>query len=103
MAAFLFLKIALGYQRKFGDAILLAPFACFGTWLWANIVMGGAWQLALGFAMLGELGAIYYTFILTRPLLAGCFFALAFGNRTEVIVTAPVFLYLLWNRGCGPT
>jgi hypothetical protein len=57
--------------------------------------MGGAWQLALGFALVGELGAIYFTVYDRRPLLAGMFFALAFGNRTEVLLTAPAFLYLL--------
>jgi hypothetical protein len=32
-----------------------------------------------------------------RPLLAGIFFAIAFGNRTECLLTAPILLYLL-NR-----
>ena len=48
--------------------------------------------------MLGELGALYFTLVRPRPLAAGAFFALAFGNRTELILTAPVFLYLLANR-----
>ncbi|MEK7855578.1 MAG: hypothetical protein AAB288_05775, partial [Acidobacteriota bacterium] len=56
---------------------------------------GGAWQLALGFAMLGQLGAIYFTVYDRRPLLAGAFFALGFGNRTEVLLAAPIFFYLL--------
>ena len=30
-----------------------------------------------------------------RPLAAGAFFAVAFGNRTELILTLPVFLYFL--------
>jgi hypothetical protein len=45
--------------------------------------MTGAWHLALGFAMLGELGAIYFTVFNRKPLLAGLFFALAFGNRPK--------------------
>jgi hypothetical protein len=49
----------------------------------------------LGFAMLGELGAIYFTVFDRRPLLAGIFFAMAFGNRTECLLTAPMLLYLL--------
>src|SRR3954454_9708515 len=69
----------------------------FGTFTWANLTFEGAWQLALGFAMLGELGAIYFSAFDRRPLLAGIFFAVAFGNRTECLLTAPILLYLL-NR-----
>jgi hypothetical protein len=58
-------------------------------------MMAGAWHLALGFAVLGEAGAIYFSVFNRRPLLAGFFFALAFGNRTEILLTAPVFMYLL--------
>ena len=67
----------------------------FGTWMWTNLTMAGAWQLALGFAMVGELGAIYFTIYDRRPFIAGLFFALAFGNRTEVLLTAPIFFGLL--------
>jgi hypothetical protein len=70
----------------------------FGTWTWTNLAMGGAWQLALGFALVGELGAIYFTVYDRRPLIAGIFFALAFGNRTEVLLTAPIFFWLLNRR-----
>ena len=70
----------------------------FGTWTWTNLAMAGAWQLALGFALVGELGAIYFTVHDRRPLIAGIFFALAFGNRTEVLLTAPVFFWLLNRR-----
>jgi len=64
--------------------------------------MGGAWQLALGFALLGLLGAIYFTTYNRHPILAGAFFALAFGNRTEILLTAPIFLYLLWRESEPP-
>ncbi|HEV8591316.1 MAG TPA: hypothetical protein VGQ55_04370, partial [Pyrinomonadaceae bacterium] len=47
----------------------------FGTWTWTNLTMAGAWQLALGFALVGELGAIYFTVYDRRPLFAGIFFA----------------------------
>lgn len=70
----------------------------FGTWMWTNVTLAGAWQLALGFAMVGELGAIYFAVYERRPLLAGCFFALAFGNRTEILLTAPIFFYLLTRK-----
>jgi hypothetical protein len=83
------------YPHTQPKKILLAAGLLFGTFLWTNLTMGSAWQLALGFAMLGELGAIYFTVYERRPLLAGLFFALAFGNRTEIILTAPIFIYLL--------
>src|ERR1044072_5832474 len=73
----------------------------FGTFLWTNLAMGSAWQMALGFAMIGELGAIYFTIYDRRPLPAGLFFAFAFGNRTEIILTAPLFLYLLTRGNAG--
>jgi hypothetical protein len=94
-AAFLFFRIAIAFTETFRDAVFLTLFATLGTWLWTNTAMGGAWQLALGFALIGELAALYFTIENVRPLLAGVFFAFAFGNRTEVIVTAPVFIYLL--------
>ncbi len=67
----------------------------FGTWLWTNLAMAGAWQVTLGFAMIGELGAIYFTVYKRKPILAGALFALAFGNWTGIVLIAPIFLYLL--------
>jgi hypothetical protein len=75
--------------------VLLALFPIFATWFWCNVGFGGAWQLALGFALLGQLGALYFTLVRPYPLLAGPFFALAIGNRTELILTLPVYLYFL--------
>jgi hypothetical protein len=105
---FLFL-IAERYDLESKKRILLVLGILFGTWNWTNLTMAGAWQLALGFAVLGELGAIYFTVFNRRPFLAGLFFALAFGNRTEVLLTAPFFMYLLlrgkenekWRKGEG--
>jgi hypothetical protein len=91
------LLIAHRYDVSQTRRIVMTLGILFGTWTWTNLTMAGAWQLALGFALVGELGAIYFTVYDRRPLLAGIFFALAFGNRTEVLLTAPVFLYLL-NR-----
>lgn len=67
----------------------------FGTWLYPNLLMGSAWQVALGFAVLGQMGALVFSLHSRRPLLAGFCFAVAFGNRSEVLLTAPLFLYLL--------
>ena len=75
--------------------VLLSLFPIFATWFWCNVGFGGAWQLALGFAVLGQVGALYFTLVRPYPLLAGPFFALAVGNRTELILTLPVYLYFL--------
>jgi hypothetical protein len=81
--------------------ILLALFPVFGTWTWCNLGMGGAWQIALGLALLGETAALYFTLVRPSPFIAGAFFTLAFGNRTELLITAPLFLYLFWRRSNG--
>ena len=71
--------------------ILLALFPVFGTWTWCNLGLGGAWQIALGLALLGETAALYFTLVRPSPFIAGAFFALAFGNRTELLITAPLY------------
>jgi len=78
--------------------ILLALFPVFATWTWCNLGMGGAWQIALGLALLGATAALYFTLVRPSPFLAGAFFALAAGNRTELFITAPFYLYLFWRR-----
>lgn len=93
------LRSAATYELGERRTVLMSLGILFGTWAWANITIGGAWQIALGFALAGQLGAIYYTAIDRRPLIAGALFALAFGNRTEILPTAPIFMYLLWRRG----
>ena len=76
----------------------MALFPVFGTWTWCNLGMGGAWQIALGLALLGQIAALYFTLVRPSPFIAGAFFALAFGNRTELLITAPFYLYLFWRR-----
>ena len=78
--------------------ILLALFPVFGTWTWCNLGMGGAWQIALGLALLGETAALYFALVRPSPYIAGAFFALAAGNRTELFIIAPFYLYLFWRR-----
>lgn len=95
VSCWLLIKIARSYGVSSVKAALLASAFLFGTFLWTNLTFAGAWQLALGFAFAGELGAIYFTVVDRRPVLAGACFALAFGNRTEVLLTAPIFYYLL--------
>jgi hypothetical protein len=78
--------------------ILLALFPIFGTWTWCNLGFGGAWQIALGLTLLGETAALYFTLVRPSPFVAGAFFALAFGNRTELLITLPLYVYFLWRR-----
>lgn len=93
------LKIADKYEISISKKILLTLAVLFGTWTWTNLAFEGAWQLAIGFAFVGEVGAVHYSVFERRPFIAGAFFALAFGNRTEVLLTAPIFLYLLNRNG----
>ena len=95
---------AFGYEysslkpKPLARRILLTLFPVFGTWTWCNLGMAGAWQIALGLALLGETAALYFTLVRRSPFIAGGFFALAFGNRTELLITAPLYLYLFWRR-----
>jgi hypothetical protein len=86
--------VSLRYDLTPRKRLLLVAFVSFGTWAWCNLSFAGSWQIALGLAVVGQLGALYFTLIKPRPLLAGLFFALAYGNRTEIILLAPVFMYL---------
>src|SRR6266487_6188282 len=70
--------------------ILLALYPIFGTWTWCNLGFAGAWQIALGLALLGQTAALYFTLARPSPFIAGAFFALAFGNRTELLITLPL-------------
>ncbi|HET9857537.1 MAG TPA: hypothetical protein VFP99_06850 [Chthoniobacterales bacterium] len=97
---FLFRLSAIGTESLPRRVILsLAPI--FGTWTWCNLGFGGAWQLALGLAVLGQVAALYFVLVEFRPLVAGAFFALAIGNRTELALCLPIFIYFL-VRGIAP-
>ena len=96
---YLLFKISDRYNFDLSRKVVLTLAMLFGTFMWTNLTFAGAWQLALGFAMVGELGAIYFTVFNRKPLIAGAFFALAFGNRTEILLTAPILMYLLYRPG----
>ena len=100
LCVYFFYQMAGLEQNSKPRRILLALFPVFGTWSWCNLGFGGAWQIALGFALLGQIAALYFTFILRRPFLAGACFALAFGNRTELVLTLPIYLYF-WSPWFG--
>src|SRR5438046_10721638 len=78
--------------------ILMALFPIFGTWTWCNLGFGGAWQIALGLALMGQTAALYFTLVRPSPFVAGAFFALAFGNRIELLITLPLYPYFLLRR-----
>jgi hypothetical protein len=81
--------------------VMLALFPIFGTWTWCNLGFGGAWQIALGLGLLGQTAALYFTLVRPLPFVAGAFFTLAFGNRTELLITLPLFIYLFWRQPNG--
>ncbi|HEU0273859.1 MAG TPA: hypothetical protein VFQ83_04975 [Candidatus Udaeobacter sp.] len=94
LCVFFFFRLSRVEAKSITRRIIVALFPIFGTWTWSNLGFGGSWQIALGFALLGEVGALYFTLAQPRPFVAGAFFALAFGNRTELILVLPIFLYL---------
>lgn len=85
------------YEAPVSRRILLTLFPVLGTWMWANLAFGGAWHIALGLAMAGQLGALYFLLVKRSSFWGGVFFALAFGNRTELILLAPVFFWLIFR------
>lgn len=97
---FLFRLSVIGTE-SLPKRIILSLVPIFGTWTWCNLGFGGAWQLALGLAVLGQVAALYFVLVEFRPLVAGAFFALAIGNRTELALCLPIFIYFL-VRGIAP-
>ncbi len=98
LAAFFFWRLSGKYQDATPRRLILVLFPLLGTWMWANLAFAGAWHVALGVAVAGQLGALYFTLVRFNPLATGFCFALAFGNRTEIILLAPLFYYLLYRH-----
>jgi hypothetical protein len=94
---FLLFQLSGKYNDSYQQRIVLTLFPIFGFCTWANLAFAGAWHIALGFAVVGQLAAVYFILIKPQAFLAGLFFALAFGNRTEIILLAPVFIYLIYK------
>jgi hypothetical protein len=103
LCVYFFFQLSALEGKSLVRRILLALFPIFGTWTWCNLGFGGAWQIALGFALLGQTAALYFTLARPSPFVAGAFFALAFGNRTELLITLPLYLYFLWRATAGGT
>ncbi len=91
------------YHDLLSRRLVLILFPLLGTWMWTNLAFAGAWHLALGIAVAAQFGALYFTLCRFNPLAAGICFALAFGNRTEVLLLAPLFYYLLYREGRNRT
>jgi hypothetical protein len=98
LCIFFFFRLSSIETKSISRRILLALFPIFGTWTWCNLGFGGAWQIALGFALLGQTAALYFTLVRPSPFVAGTFFALAFGNRTELILALPIYLYFWFAK-----
>ena len=95
----LFLFLLSGkYEAALPRRLVLTLFPVLGTWMWANLAFAGAWHVALGIAVAAQLGALYFTLVRFNPLAAGFCFALAFGNRTEILLLAPIFYFLLYQH-----
>lgn len=85
------------YDISIYRRIILTLLPVLGTWMWANLAFAGAWHIAIGLAVAGQLAALYFILVRPNPFLAGLSFAIAFGNRTEVILLAPIFFFLLYR------
>ena len=99
MIALFLILIAARYPLSAGVQLTYVLYVLFGTWIWCCLIFLGPWQLNLGVSMVGQLGALYFSLVRFVPGLAGCFLALAFGHRTEIILIAPVFGYLIVREG----
>src|SRR6266705_1629238 len=97
---FLFCFSIVG-TKSMPKRILLSLVPIFGTWTWCNLGFGGAWQIALGLALMGQTAALYFSLVRPSPFVAGAFFTLAFGNRTELLISLPLYLYFLWRQPNG--
>jgi hypothetical protein len=93
-AFFFFLLAGVEETNSTARRTMLALFPVFGTWTWVDLGFAGAWQITEGFAMLGQTGALYFTLVRPTPVVAGAFFALAFGNRAELLLVLPIYLLL---------
>jgi hypothetical protein len=106
LCAYFFFQLAKAFgaghsgleSKTLARRTMLALFPIFGTWTWCNLGFGGAWQIALGLALLGQTAALYFALVRPAPFVAGAFFALAFGNRTELLITLPIYFYFFSRR-----
>jgi len=106
LSVYFFFQLAKAFESDYSSfqikplarRIMFALFPIFGTWTWCNLGFGGAWQIALGLALLGQAAALYFILVRPSPFVAGAFFTLAFGNRTELLITLPLYLYLFWHE-----
>lgn len=99
---YVFYRLSYVAEMSRARRVLMALFPIFATWTWCNLGFGGAWQMALGFALLSQAACLYYTLVRRNPLLAGLCFAIAFGNRTDLILTLPVYAYFWLSHPASP-
>ena len=95
ITAFFLFMLTSRYGDRWQRRALLLSLIFFGSWYWCNVVWAGAWHLALALAFMGQCGALAFTLVNRQPVFAGLCFAIGFGNRTEILLTAPLYFYLL--------
>lgn len=99
MAAAAWWAVGLALHAGFGRvrSCWLAAALLFGTWAWTNIAAFDAWQIALGLGFAWTLGSLHALIVKRDALVCGFWFALAFGQRTEIITLAPLIGWLWWH------
>src|SRR5256884_650938 len=98
LCAWFFFRFSILGTKSLPKRVLLSLVLIFGTWTWCNLGFGGAWQIALGLALLGQIAALYFVLVEFRPFLAGAFFFLVLGNTPELVLCLPIFVYFLIRR-----
>src|SRR5438094_4355810 len=89
---FLFRLSVVG-TKSIPKRILLSLVPIFGTSTWCSLGLGRAWQTALVLAVLGEVAALSCVVAGFPRLVTAAWFALALGNRTELVLCLPIFIY----------
>src|SRR5207302_8673972 len=69
LCVYFFFQLSFLEGKSLGRCAVLALFPIFATWAWCSLGFAGAWQIALGFALLGEVAALYFTLVRRNPLL----------------------------------
>src|SRR5260370_35763700 len=75
LSVWFLVRLSVIGTKSLPKPMLLSLVLIFGTWTWCNLGFGGAWQIALGLALLGQIAALYFVLAESRPLCAGGLFA----------------------------
>src|SRR6266508_3643259 len=81
-ASLLFYLLSSRYGDGVKRRLMLTLLPVFGTWMWANLAFAGAWQIALGIAVVGQLGALYFILIDHRRTLLRSGLRQSYGDHS---------------------